>query len=576
MSPITGPMTQLDTRRKFAILGAVMLGLFLSAMDQTIVGTAMPRIIAELSGLKFYSWVFTAYMLASTTAVPIVGKMGDMYGRKNLFLVGIVIFLAGSMLSGLSQSMLQLIIFRGLQGLGGGMIFANAFALVGDLFTPAERGKYAGMMSGVFGVASILGPLVGGYITDNLSWRWVFYVNIPLGLVALVVIATVLPSNARHDVSRKLDYAGAAALAATIAPLLLAFSWAGNEYAWASPQVVGAFAVAATMLTVFVFAERRAAEPVIPFSLFRNPVFAISTLITFVSGAAMFSGSLYIPLFMQGVLSFSATNSGLIMMPMTLSMVTGSVLSGQVVSRTGRYKWICISGFGVATAGLFILSRMDAGSSGVIGMSGMAVLGLGLGLAFTPLVLSAQNAVPYSMMGVTTSMNQFARSVGGTIGVAIMGSLLTRRLDSELSAQLPAEVQQRAPSLLLAALQNPRILLDSHALARLRDQGFAPVFGADSSRLFDASISSMKDALATSISEVFLIGTLLMGVGFLISLFLREVPLRTSYEMPSAFEGEGAPFVGEKGAGSAGTQPAQSLRGASERAISGDPSPADA
>jgi MFS family permease len=229
-------MGQLDNNRRWAIMGAVMLGLFLSAMDQTIVGTAMPRIIAELSGLKLYSWVFTAYMLASTTSVPIVGKMGDIYGRKNLFLLGIVIFLAGSILSGTSQSMIQLIIFRGVQGLGGGLIFANAFAIVGDLFTPAERGKYAGMMTGVFDVASVIGPLVGGGITDNLSWRWVFYVNIPLGLVALFVLATVLPASKKHDASRKLDYAGAVLLAATIAPLLLGFSWAGNEYAWGSPR----------------------------------------------------------------------------------------------------------------------------------------------------------------------------------------------------------------------------------------------------------------------------------------------------------------------------------------------------
>ena len=241
------PLQGIDPGKRWTILGAVMLGLFLSAMDQTIVGTALPRIIADLSGLELYAWVFTAYMLASTTTVPIVGKMGDIFGRKNFFLAGIVIFLIGSVLCGMSQSMVQLIIFRGIQGLGGGMMFANAFAIIGDLYPPAERGKYAGLMSGVFGVASVIGPLIGGYITDNLDWRWVFYVNLPLGGLALFVLATVLPSGGRKDASRSVDYLGATALAATIAPLLLGFSWAGSEYSWGSPQVLTSFAVSAAM-----------------------------------------------------------------------------------------------------------------------------------------------------------------------------------------------------------------------------------------------------------------------------------------------------------------------------------------
>jgi len=522
------PFQDLDSRRRWAILGAVMLGLFLSAMDQTIVGTAMPRIIADLSGLKLYAWVFTSYMLASTTAVPIVGKMGDMYGRKNFFLIGIVIFLIGSVLSGMSQTMTQLILFRGVQGLGGGMIFANAFAIIGDLYPPAERGKYAGLMSGVFGLASVIGPLVGGYITDNLSWRWVFYVNIPLGGLALFVLAAVLPAQARVGAGRKLDYWGAAALAMAIAPLLLGFSWAGTDYGWGSPQVVLSFAFAAMMAGIFWLVERRAEEPVIPFALFRSGIFAVATAITFVTGAAMFSGSVYIPLFMQGVLGFSATNSGLVMMPMTLSMVCGSMISGQVVSRTGKYKWMSVIGLAIATGGLYILSAMDVNSSQFVGMSGMAVLGFGLGTSFTPLVLSVQNSVPYSMMGVTTSLNQFARSVGGTIGVAIMGSFLTRRLNDELASGLPAQVQEQAPAPLLEGIKNPRILLDDAALARVRDEGFGPVFGADATRLFDATIASMERALATSITEIFFVATVLMGAGFVLAFFLREAPLRTT------------------------------------------------
>ncbi len=515
----------LDKNQRFAILGAVMLGLFLSAMDQTVVGTALPRIIADLSGLELYAWVFTSYMLASTTVVPIVGKMGDIFGRKNFFLAGIIIFLVGSMLCGLSQSMLQLIIFRGIQGIGGGFIFANAFAIIGDLFAPAERGKYAGLMSGVFGIASVLGPLIGGGITDHLDWRWVFYVNIPLGIAAFVVIALVLPASEHRDAQQPLDYAGAVALAAAIVPLLLGFSWAGNDYAWSSVQVVATLSFAALMLAAFVVIEDRAKDPIVPLWLFRNPIFAVCTAATFVSGAAMFSSSVYIPLFMQGVLNFSATNAGLVLTPMTLGLVGGSILGGQIISRSGRYKWLTVIGFAIATTGMFLLSRMDAGSSQFSGMRSMAVLGFGLGLSFPALVLATQNAVPYTMLGITTSLNTFARSVGGTIGVAILGSFLTRRLNDELAAGLPPEVADAAPTPLLASLRNPRLLLDDGALARVRDEGFGATFGADAPRLFEAALASMRDALATSITDVFLIAAAVMAFAVVISLFIREIPL---------------------------------------------------
>jgi EmrB/QacA subfamily drug resistance transporter len=536
-SLVNAPPT-MDSRQRWTILGAIMLGLFLSAMDQTIVGTAMPRIIAELSGLKLYAWVFTSYMLASTTLVPIVGKMGDIYGRKGLFLAGIAVFLVGSMLCGMSQSMVQLIIFRGVQGVGGGMIFANAFAIIGDLYTPAERGKYAGIMSGVFGLASIIGPLIGGAITDHLHWRWVFYVNLPLGALALAVLAAVLPASARHDDDRRPDYIGAVLLATSIAPLLLAFSWAGTDYAWLSVQVIAPLALAAAAGAVFVSAELRADEPIVPLSLFRNRIFAVCTAVTFVSGGAMFAGSVYIPLFMQGVLNFSATNAGLVLTPMTLAMVAGSTTSGQLVSRFGRYKYLLVGGLGVSASGLFLLSRLTAGSSQVAGMRDMALVGLGLGLGFPVLMLATQNAVPYRLMGVTTSLNQFARSVGGTIGVAIMGSILTRRLHDQIAAGLPERVQREAPAPLLAGLSNPRILLDDNALARMRDQGFNTVFGADGPALFSQSIASIRTGLASAITDVFLIAAVLMAVAVVIAIALREAPLRRTFDIVP--QGEGA------------------------------------
>jgi EmrB/QacA subfamily drug resistance transporter len=532
--------TLVASRQRWAIMLAVMLGLFLSAMDSTIVGTAMPRIIADLSGLKLYSWVFTSYMLASTTSVPIVGKMGDIYGRKRFFLAGIVIFLAGSILSGTSQSMTQLIIFRGVQGLGGGFIFANAFAIVGDLFPPAERGRYTGIMSGVFGVASVIGPLVGGAITDNLSWRWVFYVNIPLGLAALAVITIVLPESAKGAVGRKLDYLGAIALAGTVAPLLLGFSWAGNEYAWTDPPVVASFAMSAVMLVVLLIIEAGASEPIVPLSMFGNKIFTVAVAASFISGVGLFAGSVYIPLFMQGVLHFSATNAGLVTTPMMVAMVCGSMIGGQVVSRTGRYKWISVLGMGIAGTGMFMLSTLAPASGQASGMADMAVLGFGLGFTLPTLTLAAQNAVPYSMLGVSSAFVQFSRSVGGTIGVAIMGSVLTRRLDHHLASGLSPEIQQRAPAPLLAALKNPRVLLDSDALRAMHDQGFAPVFGADADRLFNAAIASMKGALASSITDIFFFSTAIMFAAFAVTFLLGETPLRTTNELPSVFEAEPA------------------------------------
>ena len=522
----------LTSGKRWAIMGAVMLGLFLSAMDQTVVGTAMPRIIAELSGLELYAWVFTAYMLTSTTFVPIVGKMGDVYGRRRFLLAGIVVFLFGSALSGMSQSMMQLIVFRGAQGIGGGLIFANAFAILGDLYTAAERGKYAGLMSSVFGLASVIGPLIGGTITDNFDWRWVFYVNIPLGLVALVVLWLVLPASRADAPGRSLDYAGAAALAAAIAPLLLAFSWAGNDYGWTDRRVLTPFLVSAAMFALFITLERRAADPIVPLSLFRNSIFTVSNVVTVVSGAAMFSGSVYIPLFMQGVLGFSATNAGLVLTPMTIAMVVGSIAGGQLISRTGRYRGVVPAGLAVSALGLYLLSRLDADSSQLAGIRDMAIIGFGIGFTFPVLMIAAQNAVPDSMLGVVSSLSQFARSVGGTIGVAIMGSLLARRLDDELAAGLPAEVREGAPAPLLEAITNPRLLLDDGALARVRDQGFAPVFGADAPRLFEASIASMRDALAISIADVFLLAAVLMALAAGLGLLLREIPLSSTRDLP--------------------------------------------
>lgn len=517
-------------RTRFIVLGATMLGMLLSALDQTVVGTAMPRIIADLNGTNLYSWVFTAYMLTSTTAVPIVGKLSDMYGRKLFLLIGIAIFLAGSALSGTSTTMVQLIAFRAVQGVGGGFIFSGAFAIIGDLFAPAERGKYAGLMSGVFGLASIIGPLVGGFITDNLNWRWVFYVNLPLGLFALLLLFLILPPMHSGRTNQRVDFLGAVVLIASISPMLLGFSWAGVDYPWGSPQVIGSLSLAAVMLCVFVLVELRVAEPIIPLSLFRTPVFAVVFVVTALTGAGMFINSVLIPLFMQGVLGASATNSGLVLMPMTFGIVAGSTLGGQLVSRTGRYRFIIAGGIAIAVAGVYLLSTMTPSTSRMQASSYMFVVGFGLGFTMPTLVIAVQNAFSFEVLGTVTSMITFARSVGGTIGIAVFTSLMTSRLSGEVDARMPADVPAAAPAKLMDALRNPRILLNEGALSQIRS--FFDGIGRP--ELFDEAIGALKAGLAVAITDVFFLAMFVVIAAFLIALILPEHPLRTTSEAPWA------------------------------------------
>ena len=519
-----------------------MLGMFVAAMDQTVVGTAMPRVIASLGGLHLYSWVFTAYMLTSTTAVPIVGKLSDLYGRKRFFLTGIVIFLAASALAGTSQTMVQLIAFRGLQGIGGGFIMANAFAIIGDLFPPAERGKYAGLMTGVFGLSSVLGPLIGGGITDSLNWRWVFYVNLPLGLVTITVLYLFLPSIQRRAQSVRIDYLGAAALAAGVAPLLVALTWAGNDYAWGSPQVLGLLSVSAVVLSLFVLIESKVEEPIIPLGLFRSPIFAVAVGVTFLTGVSMFGNSLLIPLFMQGVVGTSATNSGLVMTPMTLAMVVGATIGGQIISRTGRYVATTVFGMAVMAFGTFLLSRMGVDTAQFTAVRNMAVVGFGLGLTMPSLVIAVQNAFPYQLLGVVTSSITFFRSIGGTLGVAILGSLLTSRLASELNRNIPADVRAATPPDLLKPMTDPQVLLSPGAMAQLREASVR--LGGDAAAAFERVIAALRLSLANSIEHAFFVALILVSAAFFVSLFLREMPLRKTIEtLPAEGQGLAAPAL---------------------------------
>jgi EmrB/QacA subfamily drug resistance transporter len=518
-------LTDLTARQKAVIMGSVMLGLFVSAINQTLVSTATPRIVADLGGLNLYSWVFTGFMLTSTALVPIVGKLGDMYGRKPLFMAGIVIFMLGSALCGVAQTIEHLIVFRAFQGIGAGMIMANAFAIIGDLFPPAERGKYQGLFSAVFGLASVAGPFVGGYLTDNLSWRWVFYVNLPFGIAALPALYFGLPGIDRAPGRRPIDLLGTVSLILATVPLLLACVWVGERrFAITSPVTIGLLSFTIAMTALFIAAERRAAEPVLPLDLFRNRIVAISTVILFVTGLAMFGVISFVPLFVQGALGASATRSGSVTIPMMLAMVITSAVVGLIVSRTGRYKWMAIAGATLMTAGIYLLSRMTAETSELEVSRNIIVVGLGIGMSMPVLSLVIQNAVEYRLLGVATASSQFFRQMGGTIGIAILGAALVARLNDQIARTLPDEVRTEAPPALLERAQDAQSILNPIALEQLGET-FAAL-GPDGSRLFASVVETMRVALAGALGDMFLIGAALMLIALAVSFFLPELPLR--------------------------------------------------
>ncbi len=421
------------TRRQiFIVFGGVMLGLFLAALDQTIVATALPSIVKDLNGGAHLSWVVTAYLLTSTVTVPIYGKLSDLIGRRTLFIFAISVFLVGSALSGLSQNMGQLILFRGIQGLGAGGIIPLALIVIGDLFSPRERGRYQGFTGAMFGLSSVIGPLLGGWLTDSVSWRWIFYVNIPIGAVALFVIATTmhLPFTRREH---KIDYLGATVLAAAVVCMLLVATWGGVTYGWGSSTIILLSVASAALFVAFVFVERRAEEPVLPLHLFRSKVFAVSNVASLVIGAAMFGTIIYIPVFVQNVIQGSATNAGVVLIPLMLAVVASVVLSGQIVTRTGRYKVFPILGSALCLVGFWMLSRLTVDATSGQAIWAMIVIGVGIGQMMQTYTLAVQNDARREDMGTATATTQFSRSIGGTLGVAAFGTILATRLANELA-----------------------------------------------------------------------------------------------------------------------------------------------
>ncbi|MBN2909051.1 MFS transporter [Polycladomyces sp. WAk] len=519
-------MEHLDTKRKLTIMVAIMASMLFAALNQTIIGNALPRIVSKLGGMSYFNWVFTIYMLTSSITAILVGKLSDIYGRKPFLLIGIGLFVTGSLLCGTATDIFQLILYRGFQGLGGGMIMSTAFTSVGDLFPPRERGRWQGALSAAFGVASVLGPTLGGYIVDHWEWHWIFWIFLPVGLVAFLLIWWLFPSVSRKE-NEPIDIAGSVFLALTITPLLLAFSWAGSKYAWSSPTIIGLFGGSILALILFVWVERKAKNPVLPLHLFGNPMFTLSNLVNFTLGVGMFGAIIYTPFFIQGVIGTSATRSSFVTIPLTLSMVVASIIGGQIVSRTGKYKGLALFGILLMAVGMYLMSLLDTDATNGAVVLYMIIIGTGLGIAFPIFTLTVQNAVEHRHLGVATSSSQLFRQMGGTVGVAVMGTILSGHMKDEMSRLTAQHPAQPAPSPVLAQklsdLNNPQILLNPDRLAQIRNSLPESMAG-----MFDHILQMLRTTLAHALDSVFFAGAIVLFAALIFTLWLKEIPLRTS------------------------------------------------
>jgi EmrB/QacA subfamily drug resistance transporter len=513
----------LPKRQIYGTLAGVMLAMLLGALDQTIVGTAMPRIVADLGGFSLYTWATSIYMITSAVAVPIVGKLSDMYGRKMLYIIGIAIFTTASLCCGLSQSMMQLIIFRGIQGIGGGTLMTNAFTAIADLFPPDKRAKYQGLLTATFSFASVIGPTTGGFLTDQVSWHWVFFINVPIGAAVIVVFIKFFPGFQRDNIKHKVDFMGLAALILMVVPAMLALSWGGNTYTWGSPVIIGLLVFAAVMLGVFLFFESRAEEPIVPLSLFKNRIVAISNLASFMMGMGMFGSIIFVPLYLQGVLGASATASGNMQIPQSMCVMVSSIIAGNLMSRrVGKYKIQGIFSLLLISLGLLLLSRLTTGSHYWNVILAICVIGVGMGTSMPVFTISIQNEVPYKILGVATSTSNFIRSFGGSVGLAVLGAIMNNRFFPAFFSHLPENVKNVVSmDELIVLARNPNALVSEAAQLKLQQMFSQP--GMDAG-LYAQVMHILKEALNSAITRAFFVGLVVVLVGAVAAFFLKDKP----------------------------------------------------
>lgn len=518
-------MNHLTAKQKVTIMIAIMTAMFFSAINQTIIGVAMPRIIASLGGMEYYTWVITIYLLTMAVATILVGKLSDIYGRKPFLLAGIGFFMVGAFLSGLSNTIFQLILFRGITGLGAGMIMSIAFTAVGDLYLPRERARWTGLMSGIFGISSVLGPLMGGYIVDHFDWHWVFWIFLPLGFLAFTMIFRLFPKVPRRE-GESIDYFGSLFLTITIVSLLLAFSLAGEgagKYAWSSWQILGLFGLTVLGLLAFIITETKVKTPVLPLSLFKNDIVTISNIAGFLLGMGMMGVMIYAPFFIQGVKGISPSGSGYIMMPMSLVMVFATTFAGNFMTKTGKYKGLAIVGLSITALGIFLLSTITISTPIYIMISYLCIIGIGLGASMPVFSLTVQNAVSLQQLGVASASSQLFRSLGNTMGIGILGAIMSSRMTSSMKdmftgnkgTELPPEQAKQ-----LGQLMNPEILLDQPKLEQVQN-----ALPADLQPVAAELVATVKNVFSDALTTTFLAGAVIMMVAVGVALFLRAIPL---------------------------------------------------
>lgn len=520
----------LEHRQKMVLMFSLMLCMFVSALDQTMVASATPRILADLGGFSQVSWVFTVYILSSTVVVPIIGKLSDMFGRKLFLIGGIIVFVSASVVAGASQSMLMLILARAVQGAGGGMIFSCVFATLGDLFSPAERGKYIGFFTGTFSLAAISGPTIGGILTDTVGWRWCFYVNIPISLAAIFVITRNLPYTRKGGSISRIDFIGAGLLSTMTVSLLLALVWGQKEFGWQSPETLGLFALAAVAAVLFAFQESRHAEPIFPLHLFRNRVFVQANLIVMISGAGVFGAVVYLPTYLQTALGSSATQSGFIGTPQAFGLLTSSILGGQLLARTGRFKRQVILGSVFVITATLLLSQIGSNEAKWHIMVFMLIFGLGSGMIGPTMSVITQSAVDHKYLGVATSGRQFFMQIGQVLGTAIFGVVLATSYASAFSDNLSVEARDELPPAIRDKFDDPTLSLDKANFESVRQEVLAL---PDGQAVLDSALAAQREGVTTAIDQIFLLASAAGMVMLLLALTIPEIPLRRGFGSPT-------------------------------------------